>query len=105
MYNSLEVINMEKQEKTIDKESLYRMRLSVETNVNANTVFRETEPIAYRLEKDELQKLVDACDSEEEYMAWKKEFLDRMVEELKETHFLTCKQWSPWGSSGKRDEW
>lgn len=82
---------MDNREKTTDNETLFKMRLGVETNVNANTVFRETEPIAYRLEKEELQKLMEACESEEEYQTWKEAFLDRMVEEMKGTHFLTCK--------------
>ena len=74
-----------------ENEALYRMRLSVETNVNAHTIFRDSEPIAYRLEKDELQKLVEACEDEAEYLEWKEAFLNRKLEEFrKKDLYLTC---------------
>ena len=82
-----------KEQKSIletENEALYRMRLSVETNVNAHTIFRDSEPIAYRLEQDELKKLVDACDGEEEYRRWKEAFLDQKLKEFRKETYLTC---------------
>ena len=73
-----------------NKEALYRLRLSLEADVNTDSVFHVFDESGFRSVKAKLKKIVKECESEDDYNAWKESFLNSEFEKLKEHRFLTC---------------
>ena len=67
----------------MEKEELFRKRLSMETARNIRSVFGKPKISVVR-------KLQMACQSQEEYTAWKKQYLSKAMEEAGDKSFLTC---------------
>ena len=71
-----------------DRDSLYRARLSIETDIKIDSVFKDMDASAAREEKKLLKVLRDACSDEKDYKAWKKKYLDSEYEKVKDKKFL-----------------
>ena len=71
-----------------DKETLYRARLSVETDLETESVYKDMDASAVRKEEKVLAALIDACG--DDYEDWKQDYLDREYEKVKDKKFLVC---------------
>lgn len=73
-----------------DLAAVYRFRLMVEASLKNPHVYDDIFDIKKR-QKAILQKLKDACDSEEGYKVWKKDLIDAKVREVTEKqHIVVC---------------
>lgn len=75
----------------IDKETLYRMRLSQETDVETESIFHDLDEEAFEAEKAQLKEIIERCEDEEDYQAWKQSYIDTAYEKAKDREFLVCK--------------
>ncbi len=74
----------------MEKEALFRMRLSLETDVETDSVFHDLDDNNFRAEKAHLQAVIDKCKDEMEYKTWKESFVSSEYEKIKNKKFITC---------------
>ena len=74
----------------LDKETLYRMRLSLETDIATDSIYHELDSDAFEAEKEQLQAVIDRCEDEADYNAWKESFISEEFKKLNGKRFLTC---------------
>ncbi len=58
-------------------DDLYKARLTAETDAAMNTVFHILDSDGFRLEQDELRRLIEFTKDEEDYKAWKEAFIEK----------------------------
>ena len=83
-YNGYEVPGL-----TLDQEALYKMRLSLETDIATPSVFHDLDGEALRTEKAQLNVIMGSCTDEAEYQSWKEDYLAKEFEKLSGKKFLT----------------
>jgi len=74
----------------LDKETIYRMRLSLETDVNTESVFHDMDDEAFDAEKAKLEAVKERCEDEADFQTWKNEYLSSEYEKVKRKKFLVC---------------
>ena len=74
----------------LDKESLYRLRLALETDIKTGSVFHDMDTMAFASEKMTCKAAKERCEDEEDYQSWKKEYLATEYEKVKDQKFLVC---------------
>ena len=74
-----------------DKESLYRMRLSLETDIATDSIFHEMDSEAFDAEKTKLEAIKERCEDEEDFETWKNGYLTSEYEKVKGEKFLVCR--------------
>ena len=76
--------------KDLDKESIYRMRLSLEADLETRSVLHDMDPGVQANERKRLQALKKSCGDEEEYEVWKETYIAGEYEKVRGQRFLTC---------------
>ena len=74
----------------LDKETLYRMRLALETDVDTESVFHDLDDEAFDAEKAKLDAVKERCDDEADFQAWKKDYITSEYEKVQGKKFLVC---------------
>ena len=74
----------------LDKESLYRMRLSLETAIQTDSIFNDLDAESFEGQKEFLKAVKERCENEEDYAAWKQEYISSEYAKVKGNKFLTC---------------
>ena len=74
----------------LDKETLYRMRLALETDVETESVFHDFDDEAFDAEKAKLAAVKERCSDEADFQAWKTSYLTAEYEKVKGKRFLVC---------------
>lgn len=75
----------------LDKEMLYRMRLSLETDIETESVYHDMDGAAFENEKLQLEAIINRCEDEDEYQSWKQTYIDAEYAKMKDKGFLVCK--------------
>lgn len=74
-----------------NKEELYRLRLTLEADINFESVFHDMDYEEFEMEKKQLEVVIAACESEEEYLTWKTEYVDSEFERVGDQKYIVCK--------------
>ena len=74
-----------------DKEELYRLRLSLETDVVLDSIFHDSDRNSFEYEKQYVKALVASCENEADYTLWKKNFLDEEFRAAKDRDIVVCR--------------
>ena len=74
----------------LDKETLYRMRLALETDIETESVFHDMDDRAFAVEKATLDIVKDRCEDEADFQAWKRSYIASEYEKVKDRSFLVC---------------
>lgn len=74
----------------LDKETLYRMRLALETDVETETVFHDIDCEEFDAEKAMLEAVKERCEDEADFQAWKNDYITSEYEKVKGKEFLVC---------------
>lgn len=73
----------------IDLETLYRLRLSMETDIKTESVFHDMDDEGLEQEEKRLLIIKEKCD-DEEYLSWVKAFISAEFEKIKDVKFIVC---------------
>ena len=76
--------------KLTDTDSLYRVRLTLEANLNTSSVFHDMDAGAVKNMKNQLKSIIGKCENEADYQAWKASYIATEFDKLKGTEFITC---------------
>ena len=74
----------------LDRETLYRMRLALETDVETESVFHDMDGEAFEAEEAKLDAVKERCEDEADFQAWKKDYIASEYEKVKGKKFLVC---------------
>ena len=73
----------------IDVETLYRLRLSMETDIKTESVFHDMDDEGLEQEEKRLLIIKEKCD-DEEYLSWVNAFISAEFEKIKDVKFIVC---------------
>ena len=73
----------------IDVETLYRLRLSMETDIKTESVFHDMDDEGIEQEEKRLLIIKEKCD-DEDYLSWVNTFISAEFEKIKDVKFLVC---------------
>lgn len=73
----------------IDLETLYRLRLSMETDIKTESVFHDMDDEGLEQEEKRLLIIKEKCD-DEEYLSWVNAFISAEFEKIKDVKFIVC---------------
>lgn len=74
----------------LDRETLYRMRLALETDVETESIFHDMDGEAFEAEEAKLDAVKERCEDEADFQAWKKDYIASEYEKVKGKKFLVC---------------
>ena len=74
-----------------NKEELYRLRLTLEADINFESVFHDMDYEEFEMEKKQLEAVIAGCESEEDYLIWKTEYVDSEFERVGDQKYIVCK--------------
>lgn len=74
----------------LDRETLYRMRLALETDVETESVFHDLDDESFEMEKARLEAVKERCEDESDFRAWKNNYITMEYEKIKGKKFLVC---------------
>ncbi len=74
----------------LDRETLYRMRLALETDVDTESVFHDMDDEAFDAEKAKLDAVKERCEDEADYQAWIKDYIASEYDKIQGKKFLVC---------------
>lgn len=75
---------------SVDKNTLYLMRLFLETDIETESVFKDMDGGSQKYEEIQLQAVNERIEDESDYSAWKQAYLDEEYAKVKDQKFLTC---------------
>ena len=73
----------------LDRESLYRIRLSLETDIETDSVFHDLDVQVLKEQEARLDAVLARCEDEDDYEEWKQTYIESEYESLKDRKFLT----------------
>ena len=76
---------------TLDEESLYRLLLTLQTDSTSVSVFHDIDPEGFAEEKDQLAVVLERCQDQAGFEAWKNAYISEEYEKSKNQEFITCK--------------
>ena len=76
--------------KITDTDTLYRVRLTLEANLNTSSVFHDMDAGAVKNMKSQLKAVIAKCQNETDYKEWKASYIATEFDKLKGTSFITC---------------
>ena len=73
------------------KEELYRLRLTLETDTNIESVFHDMDYNEFEMEKKQLEAVIAACESEKDYLTWKTAYVESEFSRIGDQKYIVCK--------------
>ena len=75
---------------SVDKKTLYLMRLFLETDIETESVFKDMDGGNQKYDEVRLQAVNERIEDESDYLAWKQAYLEEEYTKVKDQKFLTC---------------
>ena len=73
-----------------NKENMYKLRLTLETDIATPSVFHKFNPGWVKESKTRLKAIKDQYNDEKDYKAWKKTYLSEKYEKAAKEKYISC---------------